>query len=212
MPILYFSSMIASWRETASLCDLSQHDDYYHELMSWLDLQLTMVLYHDSRSTTILNEQQQYASGLDEDDRHQNALSVCHDWLESFSNLVEDELAMPCVFDPCLIVRARITCEQISRQQSITSHEFNLQNQVKSIEMLSVSLLGSLGPRFTSAKELRKALMLLHRMNSSQSGRGSLQRRESHVDNQQSSQLIKWEQMKAIPRSLRQLLMVALES
>jgi len=214
MPPLYFSSMIASWRETASLHDLAKHDGYYHELMSWLDMQLIMVLYHDSRSKTILEgQQQQHTTGIyDDDERDQNTLIVCHEWLESFSDMAEEDLAIPCVFDPFLVARARITCQQIHQRQNATSRDDSTQHHAKSIEMLSISLLGSLSPRFSSAKELRKALILLHRVHSSQEVRGTLQRRESAFDGQSASQLLKWEQMKAIPRSLRRMLFVALES
>jgi len=214
MPPLYFSSMIASWRETASLSYLARHDSYYHELMSWLDMQLTMVLYHDSLSKTILegHQEQHTTETYDDLDRDQNTLIVCHEWLELFSDMLEEDLAIPCVFDPFLIARARITCQQIQQRQSATSQDNGIQHHAKSIEMLLISLLGNLSSRFSSAKELRKALMMLHRAHPSQGGRGTLQRRESALDGHPSSQLMKWEQIKTIPRSLRQMLLLALEN
>lgn len=199
MSTLYFSSIVSYWRDGNSLvaADASPTD---RQLFAWLDMQLMLVLnqyVYDHRHEAV----QQSVLGF-ESDIVEQTVKTSHGWLEGYMDRLDDGIALPCAIDPLLIATASIVCERIKLESK--GHNDELEQLCKEVQILSLSLLSSLSERFTQAKDLRKALMLLDRTK-------ALRRKSSNGQPDSATQsLHEWEQSKSIPRGLRKMLLQAI--
>lgn len=200
MSTLYFSSIVSYWRDGNNLVN-SEASPADRQLFAWLDIQLMLVLnqyVQDHRQEAV----QQSVLGFEEEIVEQT-VRTAHAWLEAYMERLDDGVAMPCAIDPLLIATASITCERIQKE-SISGQDTELEQLCKEVQILSLSLLSSLSERFTQAKDLRKALMLLDRTR-------ALRRKSSGGPPDSATQsLHEWEHNKSIPRGLRKMLLQAL--
>jgi len=199
MSTLYFSSIVSYWRDGNSLvaAEASPAD---RQLFAWLDMQLMLVLnqyMYDHRHEAL----QQSVLGF-ENDIVEQTVKTSHGWLEGYMDRVDEGIAVPCAIDPLLIATASIVCERIKHE--LTGHSAELEQLCKEVQILSLSLLSTLSERFTQAKDLRKALMLLDRTK-------ALRRKSSNGKPDSAMQSLQdWDQSKSIPRGLRKMLLQAL--
>jgi len=137
-----------------------------------------------------------------ENDIVEQTVKTSHGWLEGYMDRVDEGIAMPYANDPLLIATASIVCERIRHE--LPGHNAELEQLCKEVQIWSLSLLSTLSERFTQAKLLRKALMLLDSTK-------ALKRKSSNGQPDCARQsLQEWELSKSIPRGLRKMLLQAL--
>lgn len=201
--------MVYSWCEGKPQGDASINKPLEQELYARLSSQLLLDLGQCVRPVGSGDELSKLGF---EEDLHQKTITTCHKWLDCLFRHFEEEIAVPTVLDPFLITTAGVVCDRLQRELPISENPA-LRQCCSEIHTYAVSLLTSLTNKFNIVKDLRKLLMLQHRLRATVAGSAYGRASDNSAELRGvATQLSEWEHMMEIPRPLRRMMLESLHS